>query len=60
MKTKSNLCLNRECCTCKYPDLVVSSPIDTVETCKYCGKIVDEQKLTIVDGFLVNNNKDFL
>jgi hypothetical protein len=27
-------------CTCLFPERVVSSPIDTVDSCKYCGKII--------------------
>ena len=29
-------------CSCKYPVGVVSSPIDTVETCRDCGKIIKD------------------
>ena len=28
-------------CTCELPNPVVSSPIDEVETCRKCGKIIE-------------------
>ncbi len=30
-------------CECPFPEGVVSSPVDTVETCKYCGKIIKDK-----------------
>ena len=31
-------------CTCSSKKPVVSSPIDTVDSCKYCGKIINDEK----------------
>lgn len=36
-------------CNCPHPIRVVSSPIDTVDTCKYCGKIINDSAHTNSD-----------
>ena len=43
MKTKSNLYLSRKYCECDDPQPVILSPVDTVYTCKSCGRIIENK-----------------
>jgi len=35
---------DKKYCSCLLPERVVGSPIDTVDSCKYCGKIINDEK----------------
>ena len=35
---------DKKYCSCLLPVRVVGSPIDTVDSCKYCGKIINDEK----------------